>query len=442
VSLRTKLVLALVGCTALASIAVGTLSYGATALRLREEVDRSLGEATQELFAARRGPSTPRLLLERAERGAGEVDLQLIDAEGSALSGVGGALLPISEADRRVAASDVRGERLLRTVDFDGTPTRMLTTAAGSGNGAVQAARSLEEPQRVLSALRSRILMVTAGVAGAAALAGWLIARQVTARLTRVTDAAERVAATGDLGVAVPVDGADEAARLGSAFNEMVGALARSREDQQRLVQDAGHELRTPMTSVRTNLYTLRGYDSLSTSERARVLADLESETEELSRLIDEVVEVATDRRGDEPAMPVDLVALVQRVARRATARTGRAIEVRAEPTTVQGRPAALRRAVGNLLENAAKFDSSGSPIEVHVANGTVEVLDRGPGFPEADLPHVFQRFYRSTAARATPGSGLGLSIVAEIATGHGGTVWARNRPGGGASVGFALPAA
>jgi two-component system sensor histidine kinase MprB len=318
----------------------------------------------------------------------------------------------------------------------------MLTTAAGSGNGAVQAARSLEEPQRVLSALRSRILMVTAGVAGAAALAGWLIARQVTARLTRVTDAAERVAATGDLGVAVPVDGADEAARLGSAFNEMVGALARSREDQQRLVQDAGHELRTPMTSVRTNLYTLRGYDSLSTSERARVLADLESETEELSRLIDEVVEVATDRRGDEPAMPVDLVALVQRVARRATARTGRAIEVRAEPTTVQGRPAALRRAVGNLLENAAKFDSSGSPIEVHVANGTVEVLDRGPGFPEADLPHVFQRFYRSTAARATPGSGLGLSIVAEIATGHGGTVWARNRPGGGASVGFALPAA
>jgi two-component system sensor histidine kinase MprB len=240
--------------------------------------------------------------------------------------------------------------------------------------------------------------------------------------------------------VVVPVDGADEAARLGSAFNEMVGALARSRQDQQRLVQDAGHELRTPMTSVRTNLYTLRGYDSLSSSERARVLADLESETEELSRLIDEVVEVATDRRSDEPVMPVDLVALVQRVARRWSARTGRAIEVRAEPTTVQGRPAALRRAVGNLLENAAKFDGSGSPIEVRVGNGAVEVLDRGPGFSEADLPHVFQRFYRSTAARSTPGSGLGLSMVAEIAAVHGGTVWALDRPGGGASVGFVLP--
>jgi two-component system sensor histidine kinase MprB len=440
VSLRTKLVLALVGCTAAASIAVGALSYGATALRLRDEVDRSLEEATQELFAARRTQSTPRLLLERAERGAGEVDLQLIDAQGRALSGVGGVLLPISGADRDIAASDVRGERLLRTVDVDGTPTRMLTTAAGSGNGAVQAARSLEEPQRVLAALRSRILMVTAGVAAAAALAGWLIARQVTARLTRVTDAAERVAATGDLAVVVPVDGADEAARLGSAFNEMVGALARSRQDQQRLVQDAGHELRTPMTSVRTNLYTLRGYDSLSSSERARVLADLESETEELSRLIDEVVEVATDRRSDEPVMPVDLVALVQRVARRWSARTGRAIEVRAEPTTVQGRPAALRRAVGNLLENAAKFDGSGSPIEVRVGNGAVEVLDRGPGFSEADLPHVFQRFYRSTAARSTPGSGLGLSMVAEIAAVHGGTVWALDRPGGGASVGFVLP--
>jgi two-component system sensor histidine kinase MprB len=440
VSLRTKLVLALVGCTAAASIAVGALSYGATALRLREEVDRSLEEATQELFAARRAQSTPRLLLERAERGAGEVDLQLIDAQGRALSGVGGVLLPISEADREIAASDVRGEQLLRTIDVDGTPTRMLTTAAGSGNGAVQAARSLEEPQRVLAALRTRILMVTGGVVAAAALAGWLIARQVTARLTRVTGAAERVAATGDLAVAVPVDGADEAARLGSAFNEMVGALARSRQDQQRLVQDAGHELRTPMTSLRTNLYTLRDYDSLSSSERARVLADLESETEELSRLIDEVVEVATDRRGDEPVMPVDLVALVQRVARRWSARTGRSIEVRAEPTTVQGRPAALRRAVGNLLENAAKFDGSDSPIEVRAGNGAVEVLDRGPGFSEADLPHVFQRFYRSTAARSTPGSGLGLSMVAEIASVHGGTVWARNRPDGGASVGFALP--
>jgi two-component system sensor histidine kinase MprB len=440
VSLRTKLVLALVGCTAAASIAVGALSYGATALRLREEVDRSLEEATQELFAARRAQSTPRLLLERAERGAGEVDLQLIDAQGRALSGVGGVLLPISEADREIAASDVRGEQLLRTIDVDGTPTRMLTTAAGSGNGAVQAARSLEEPQRVLAALRTRVLMVTGGVVAAAALAGWLIARQVTARLTRVTGAAERVAATGDLAVAVPVDGADEAARLGSAFNEMVGALARSRQDQQRLVQDAGHELRTPMTSLRTNLYTLRDYDSLSSSERARVLADLESETEELSRLIDEVVEVATDRRGDEPVMPVDLVALVQRVARRWSARTGRSIEVRAEPTTVQGRPAALRRAVGNLLENAAKFDGSDSPIEVRAGNGAVEVLDRGPGFSEADLPHVFQRFYRSTAARSTPGSGLGLSMVAEIASVHGGTVWARNRPDGGASVGFALP--
>lgn len=440
-SLRTKLVLALLGCTAVASITVGTLSYGATALRMREEIDNSLEEATQELFAARRAQSTPRLLLEQAERGAGEVDLQLIDAQGRALSGVGGVLLPITEADREVAASDVRGEQLLRTVDFDGVPTRMLTTAAGSGNGAVQAARSLEESRRVLAALRTRILLVTVGVAGAAAVAGWLIARQVTARLTRVTGAAEQVA-TGDLGVVVPVEGSDEAARLGSAFNEMVGALARSREDQQRLVQDAGHELRTPMTSLRTNLFLLRSYDSLGPGERAKVLADLETETEELSRLIEEVVEVATDRRGDEPVAAVELGALVQRVAQRTSSRTGRAVQVHASPGVVPARPAALRRAVGNLLENAAKFDSSGAPIEVRVGGGTVEVLDRGPGFAEADLPLVFERFYRSDAARSAPGSGLGLSIVAEIVAAHGGTVWAANRPEGGAVVGFTIPTA
>src|SRR5690606_38951368 len=159
------------------------------------------------------------------------------------------------------------------------------------------------------------------------------------------------------------------------------------------------------------------------------------------SRLVDEVVEAATDRRGDEPEQPVDLGDLVERVAERARRRSGREVVVhRLGPATVSGRPLALERAVTNLVENALKFDSGVQPIEVTCEGGRVEVADRGPGIAAADRPHVFDRFYRSTDARSRPGSGLGLSIVAEVVAGHGGRTFAAERAGGGAVVGFVLP--
>jgi two-component system sensor histidine kinase MprB len=232
----------------------------------------------------------------------------------------------------------------------------------------------------------------------------------------------------------------------------MMAALSRSRADQQRLVQDAGHELRTPMTSLRTNLYALRSFDGLTPESRARVLADIESETEELSRLIDEVVEVATDRRGDEPLTEVDLRSVADGVAAGAATRWEREVAVHHEgAVTVVGRSESLGRAVRNLVENACKFDRSGGPVQVRVeatpadgdrpAGVTLDVLDRGPGIPEEDLPHVFERFHRSVEARSRSGSGLGLAIVAEVVAAHGGVVRAVNRDGGGAAVGFWVPA-
>ncbi len=201
------------------------------------------------------------------------------------------------------------------------------------------------------------------------------------------------------------------------------------------------------MTSLRTNLYTLSTFDSLDDSSRRRVLADLESETEELSRLIEEVVEVATDRRGDEPVVDLDLAVLVRRVATRTAARWNRGVFVSGDETvTVLGRVEALGRAIRNLVENACKFDDSGQDIEV-LATATaagagrpvgaqLEVLDRGPGFDDADIAHVFDRFYRSVSARSLPGSGLGLSIVSEVAAANGGSVFVENRAGGGARRG------
>lgn len=491
-SLRTKLVLALVVCTTLASATVGILSYRSTEQRLIAEVDASLENTVRVLSneLERRGPGA----IGRSLAAVGEVEVQIVGADGEARARPGVDGIPVSEADLEVAGASRAGVRTLRTgswLDTDpsdsgvsgetedsvdrepgpellvgeadisnGEPIRILTQSLGSSRGAVQAVRSLEETERVLSALRSRILVVALAVAAASGLVGWVIARQVTGRLVMVTDAAERVASTGALDVEVPVEGSDEAARLGGAFNEMMAALSQSRADQQRLVQDAGHELRTPMTSLRTNLYNLRSFDSMDAGTRAVVLSDLASETEELSHLIDEVVEVATDRRGDEPWVEVDMTEVTRRVAERTALRLDRTVEVDVigEPL-VLGRREALARAVRNLVENACKFDPEESTVEVVVralpaddanvsgssvrwnqASVQVEVLDRGPGIAEADLTHVFERFYRSDEARSAPGSGLGLAIVAEVVAAHGGICWASNRPEGGAAVCFRVP--
>jgi len=297
----------------------------------------------------------------------------------------------------------------------------------------------------VLDSLRNLTLVATALIVALAAAVGWLIARQVTRRLARLTGVAEEVAATGRLDVPVPVEGTDEAGRLGGAFNEMLIALGRSRDAQQRLVQDAGHELRTPLTSLRTNVSVLRRHESLPPETRTRVIEDLDAETRELTGLVNELVELATDARDDEPHQHIELGPLAERVAERARRRTGRSITVTADGSVVDVRPQALERVVSNLLDNAAKFDALAAgdgvePIEVEITGGRLEVRDRGPGIPADDLDHVFDRFYRAVGARSRPGSGLGLAIVRDLVEAHGGTVSAENRPGGGALVSFTLP--
>jgi two-component system sensor histidine kinase MprB len=307
--------------------------------------------------------------------------------------------------------------------------------------GAVQTARSLAENERLLAALRDQIVLAVVAVVAVAAGLAWLVARQVTLRLVRLTGAAEAVARTGRLDVDVPITGKDEAGRLGAAFSAMLGALARSREDQQRLVQDAGHELRTPLTSLRTNLAVLRRADRLTPAQRQDLLDDLDGEARELTGLVNELVELATDRREDEPLQPVSLAAVADRVADRARRRHGREVHVSSDASLVLGRPGALERAVHNLVDNAVKFDAGGSaPIEVVVSAGRVEVRDRGPGIAALDRPRVFDRFYRAIDARSRPGSGLGLSIVRAVAEDHGGTVFVAPRDGGGTVIGMQLP--
>ena len=273
-------------------------------------------------------------------------------------------------------------------------------------------------------------------------LLGWLIAHGITRRLERLTSVAGVVATTGRLDVDVPTDGNDETGQLGRALSGMLSALHSSREEQHRLVQDASHELRTPLTSLRTNVAVLRRkFAGLDEASREQLLADLDSETRELTDLVNELVELATDRRDDEPVQPLRLADVVERAAARARRRTGRTVVVDADDTVCDGRPGALERAVQNLVDNACKFAAEGD-VEVCVVGGRVSVRDHGPGLAADDIPHLFDRFYRSLEMRSRPGSGLGLAIVKSVVEAHGGDVFAGNAAGGGAEIGFWLPIA
>lgn len=297
----------------------------------------------------------------------------------------------------------------------------------------------MAETKTSLGTIARRTLLAVAVVVAAAILIGWWIGRHITRRLFRLNAAARAVAATGDLDVPIPVSGRDEVAELGHSISGMLGALGASRAAQHQLVQDAGHELRTPLTSLRTNVSVLRRFDSLKPEDRQQILTDLDSETRELTDLVNELVELATDRRDAEEPRLIDLRSIANRVAERARRRSGRDIIVTADDSRVVVRDHAIERAVHNLVDNAIKFAPQG-PIEVRVTNGALAVRDHGPGIPTADQVKVFDRFYRAVDSRSLPGSGLGLSIVRAAVEADGGTVFARTASGGGAELGFTLP--
>ena len=153
------------------------------------------------------------------------------------------------------------------------------------------------------------------------------------------------------------------------------------------------------------------------------------------------MVELATDVRSEEAIEPVVLADVANDVAARFRRRTGKEIVVDAgDAGVVDGRHAMIDRAVSNLVDNALKFSPDGEAVTVAVHGTTIEVADRGPGIDAEDRDRVFDRFYRATSARTRPGSGLGLSIVSQIATLHGGTVTLDAREGGGTVARLSLP--
>ena len=358
---------------------------------------------------------------------------QLVRADGTIVDAVGGPepRLPVTARTRAVAAGVANGA--FEDVDVNGTHLRVYTRRS-SPDLALQVARPLDEVDRSLRNLALVLAGVSLGGVGLAAGLGLLLARATLRPVAELTDAAEHVTRTRDLSRRIEAGGRDELSRLAASFNTMLEALESSLRAQRQLVADASHELRTPLTSLRTNIEVLEHAEKLDPQERRRLIGDVTAQLQELSVLVGDVVELA---REDEPQLATEplrldelVAAAVERARRHAP---GRRFETELEQAVVEGDPGRIDRAVSNLLDNAVKWSPPGEPIDVRVtAEGEVVVRDRGPGIDTADLPHVFDRFYRASCARGTPGSGLGLAIVRRVAESHGGSVTAETASGDG----------
>jgi two-component system, OmpR family, sensor histidine kinase MprB len=358
---------------------------------------------------------------------------------GTTIRGDAREILPVTDAVKAVAAG--RRGPFIRDETVDGVHLRVLTRRGENGE-ALQIARSLTEADATLGRLRLVLVVVMLGGVGLAAALGLAVSRAATRPLARLTATAEQVTATGELHHRIPAGADDEPGRLAAAFNAMLSALERSRDAQRQLVADASHELRTPLTAIRANIELLEHAPQLAPAERAAMLRSARGQLEDLTVLVGDLVDLA--RPGEREADPPEELRLdelvgsaVERARRHAPAM---AFTLDAEPSVVVGCRARLARAVGNLLDNAVKWSPPDGTVEVTVAGAEVTVRDHGPGIAQADLPHVFDRFYRAPSARGLPGSGLGLAIVKHVADAHGGTVVAESAPGGGTLLRLTLP--
>jgi len=326
--------------------------------------------------------------------------------------------------------------------------TYLQTLPVGMGRGMMGAGGMMgASEQTFLAAVDAGILMGALLAIGLAALVASGGAYYLTRPLKRLTEAVQTVAA-GDLSQRVDAGGPLEVGRLGDAFNDMASSLATSETLRQRLVADVAHELRNPIASLRAQAEGIA--EGVLTPEPRR-LASLAEDTLQLSRLVDDLQELSAADAGrlTYRMERILLAPIVDAEVARARARADAGVDVVSECSTqlaVIGDDGRLAQVMRNLLGNAIRHTDSGSVrVMCRVSDGcaVVEVVDTGEGIPDADLPYVFERFYRADTARAreTGGSGIGLAVSRRIVEDHGGTVFARNHADG-AVVGFTIPLA
>jgi len=457
VSLRKRLSYVAATAVGIAIVLAAVVSYwvvrdqlvGQIDSQLRAQADAVLQAGTLAPLSGAGFPSIP------ASEGGPAPYWQIVAANGAVLQNSQNVALPIDADTLRVARFEV--DNVIDNTTVGGTNLRILIVHAlyvvnpSTGQAipaAVQIARPLSPVERLLNKLRLILALLFVGGVVLAALMGRMAARRVLAPLAEVTETVQAIGETDDLSRRLAVHAEDEVGQLATRFNEMLERLEHSRaaldesvRAQRQLVADASHELRTPITSLRTNIEVLLADTGIDAEDRDRLLADVVEQSEELSALVSDLIELA---RGDLPAVATEDVRL-DRLVEESLARARRnspAVQYTESlaPIVIEGVPERLARAVNNLLDNAARHGAPDGPVEVVVDQRGVLVRDHGMGIPPAELPYVFDRFYRGENSRGRQGSGLGLAIVRQVAHAHGGEITAVNVPDGGALFTLALP--
>ncbi len=450
--LRRRLALACAAAVALAILLAAIVVYVVVRDQLLGQVDNEL-QSQAGLVSQLRSCGNDSVPSPPASAGGGAPIWQVATAGGQVVCSDGNVPLPFDSRVQSIANGN--GGAYLEDVTVNGTVLRELTVPVRVGSpfgplepAALQLARPLSGVRNVLSDLRLVLFLLCAGGVALAACLGRLAAGRVLAPLAEFAQTAQHITDTEDLTSRIQYRADDEVGQLATRFNAMIERLQGSRSAldesvraQRQLVADASHELRTPITSLRTNIEVLIAGDELSEDDRHRLLADVLEQSEELSALIGDVIELA---RGDLPITSAEDVRLDRVVAESVTRARRDFPEVRfetsLEPVVVDGVPERLARAVNNLLDNASHHSAAGGVVEVIVDDKGVRVRDHGTGIDPADVPYVFDRFFRGANSRHRQGSGLGLAIVRQVAVQHGGSVDAANAPDGGAEFTLRLP--
>ncbi|MEM7094811.1 MAG: ATP-binding protein [Actinomycetota bacterium] len=433
--LRTRLGLVMACIVALFVVATMLLNTTLARSSIYDSIDRLLESRVGLIGAA--DPSFDREELRSAAPDRfledAAIRLQLVDADGEVRFGD-----PDIPIDGDATAT---GGPTFRSLELDGRPFRVMTVVQPDGS-VVQAATSTEPIEEGLADLQQAMLVIGSLLLGAAIVGGWWAAGRFLRPVVDVAAATRRLADNGTPITApamIETRRRDEVGDLVDGFNGLITSLRIAEEKREQLVGDASHELRTPLTSLRVKIDFLDAEPDLDAGQRRSLIRAAATELESLTTLVAELVALARGDEMEDSAGPVRLGTVVDEVADHARAMTGAAIRTETDDTVIVGREALIRRAVGNVVDNAIKYGPVDEPIDVVQCNGWIEVSDRGPGVPVDQRGRVFDRFYRSPQVHELPGSGIGLAIVRQAAEVHDGHTWVRDRLGGGAVVGFSM---
>jgi two-component system sensor histidine kinase MprB len=434
---RVRVALLAAGAVALAAVGAAAIMYVVVQDQLNSQLNKTLIDAAAVSRQPAREPGERRPqpfpgALGSPLSGRPDILAQVVTISGTVARADSQPLVALVTPDALAVASGSRPAYFFET-EIDGSHLRVYVAPFTTGS-ALQLWRPLDDIDRVLDETRLRLAIVALGAVALAAVLGVVVSQGTLMPVRRLTDVVEEVGRTRDLSRRVAGESPDELGRLAASFNGMLGALEISLRQQRQLVADASHELRTPLTSLRTNLELLARGQPTDPVERQQVLVELVGQIERLSTLVADLIDLARD---EEATLPIEDVRLDEVVADAITDVRGHYPRVRfdavLEETTVRGVRPRIARAVTNLLDNAGKWSPAGGVVEVAVHSGEVSVRDHGPGVAPEDAPRVFDRFWRASNARSLPGSGLGLSIVKQVAESHGGSVVLEQASGGGA---------